>query len=244
MRIRTIKPDFWEDETVGTLSRDARLLFIACFNLADDTGRLRWHPAYIKSAVFMYDDDLDVPHVAALMTELTDACLVREYVAGKVPQRLAAVANFLKHQVINRAQPSKFPTPDWEADPSVNDSLNDSLNDSVNDSVNDHGQLTVPFTVGREGNGKEIEGKGKTPAASRSSRSTTLPAGFEVTDAMRKWAETKAPSVDLTAQTEKFQNWHEAKGSKFVNWEAAWRTWMTRATEFAKETPDDKKEWW
>jgi hypothetical protein len=40
-RIRTIKPEFWEDEGNGRLSALARLLFIATFNMADDEGRLR-----------------------------------------------------------------------------------------------------------------------------------------------------------------------------------------------------------
>ena len=34
-RIRTIKPEFWEDDVIGRLSRDDRLLFIA-------TWTMRW----------------------------------------------------------------------------------------------------------------------------------------------------------------------------------------------------------
>ncbi len=33
-RIRTVKPEFWEDELLGVMPRDARLLFIATFNMA------------------------------------------------------------------------------------------------------------------------------------------------------------------------------------------------------------------
>ena len=59
-RIRTVKPEFWEDELLGVMPRDARLLFIATFNMADDEGILRWTPAYIKAQAFMYDDDLTI----------------------------------------------------------------------------------------------------------------------------------------------------------------------------------------
>jgi hypothetical protein len=52
-RIRTIKPEFWEDDVIGSLSRDARLLFIATLNLADDEGLLRWSAAYLKASAFM-----------------------------------------------------------------------------------------------------------------------------------------------------------------------------------------------
>lgn len=40
--------------------------------------------------------------------------------------------------------------------------------------------------------------------------------------------------LDLTEQFEKFKNWHEAKGSKFSSWNAAFKTWLNRANEFKK----------
>lgn len=110
-RIRTVKPEFWEDEVVGLLPRDARLLFVATFNMADDEGLLRWTPAYIKASAFMYDDDLSVPDVAKLMQCLTDAGLLHPYIGGVARQQMAVVVNFRKHQKINRPQKSKLPPP-------------------------------------------------------------------------------------------------------------------------------------
>jgi hypothetical protein len=110
-RIRTIKPSFWDDEIVGMMSRDARLLFIATWNQADDEGLLRWSPAFIKAMVFKFDDDLDVADVEKLMTELTSAGVVFEYVGGKARQRLAYVVNFRKHQKINRPNAGSLPPP-------------------------------------------------------------------------------------------------------------------------------------
>lgn len=110
-RIRTIKPEFWEDETVATLSRDARLLFIATFNMADDEGLLRWTPDFIKAQVFMYDHDLTLEGITTIMKEITDAGLLYPYLGGKLNQRLACIINFHRHQKINRPQPSKLPFP-------------------------------------------------------------------------------------------------------------------------------------
>ena len=110
-RIRTVKPEYWEDEVIGCLPRDARLLFIATWNLADDEGRLRWSAPYLKASAFMFDDDLSVDDVEALMACLTDAGLVRTYRAGKANQLLAVVVNFLRHQKVNRPLPSKLPPP-------------------------------------------------------------------------------------------------------------------------------------
>ncbi|MEV0616111.1 HNH endonuclease [Nonomuraea sp. NPDC050404] len=110
-RIRTIKPDFWDDDAVGALSRDARLMFIATWNLADDEGLVRWTAAYLKAHVFMYDDDITTADVEALMQELVERDMVFPYVAGKARQKLAYVVNFRKHQRINRPQPSKLAPP-------------------------------------------------------------------------------------------------------------------------------------
>ncbi|MFF3928190.1 HNH endonuclease [Streptomyces hirsutus] len=110
-RIRTVKPEFWEDELLGVMPRDARLLFIATFNMADDEGILRWTPAYIKAQAFMYDDDLTLKDVDQLMRCLTDTGLVFPYVGGVARQQMAVVVNFRKHQRINRPQKGKLPPP-------------------------------------------------------------------------------------------------------------------------------------
>lgn len=117
-RIRTVKPEFWEDELLGVMPRDARLLFIATFNMADDEGILRWTPAYIKAQAFMYDDDLTIGDVGKLMQCLTDTGLVFPYIGGAARQQMAVVVNFRKHQRINRPQKSKLPPPSlgaWQA---------------------------------------------------------------------------------------------------------------------------------
>lgn len=110
-RIRTIKPEFWEDESIGLLTMGARLLFAACFNLADDEGLLRWTPEYLKAGVFMYDKDVTSEQVDQFMDELATAGMIVPYRAGKSQQKLGWILNFLKHQRINRPQPSKLPPP-------------------------------------------------------------------------------------------------------------------------------------
>lgn len=61
-------------------------------------------------------------------------------------------------------------------------------------------------------------------------RSRTVPVGFEITEAMRKWAKEKTPNVDIEAQTERFRD-HEFR-DPHSDWAAAWRQWMRRTPEF------------
>jgi len=110
-RIRSIKPEFWSDDVVGTLTRDARLMFIASWNFADDEGLLRWTPAFLKASAFMYDGDVKVAKVQGLMAEAVEAGLVFPYVSGRAAGTLACIVNFRKHQKVNRPQPGKLPPP-------------------------------------------------------------------------------------------------------------------------------------
>lgn len=177
-RIRTIKPEFWSDEVVADLTPWARLLFIGTWNLADDEARLRWTPDYLNASLFMYDRHTTAK-VQTFMTELENHGLVIAYTGGKSQQRLAYIPSFLKHQKINRPNPSKLPAP-----PSLNPSLFDSLSPSERGSLNasvsedgpDSGSNSVSphgaITPGREGKGKE--GKGRDRASSRSELARAL----------------------------------------------------------------------
>jgi hypothetical protein len=61
---------------------------------------------------------------------------------------------------------------------------------------------------------------------------TEVPESFAVTDEMKEWAVANAPGFDLDRETGKFLDRHRARGSKFKDWTAAWRTWMRQAVEF------------
>lgn len=61
-RIRTIKPEFPQSESVGRLSREARLLFLLMLTIADDEGRMRGNGRFIAAQLYPYDDDLTSPN--------------------------------------------------------------------------------------------------------------------------------------------------------------------------------------
>jgi hypothetical protein len=152
-RIRTIKPEFWESESIASLSHSARLLFICCWNIADDSGRLRWNATYLNSQAFAYDE-LENSAVNEMMNELIKADLIVTYDAGeKIKSTYAYVINWRKHQVINRPQDSKYPEPPSDL-LSENSNVNYSLNNSVSNSMND----SLLEGKGREGKRKGREG--------------------------------------------------------------------------------------
>lgn len=105
-RIRSIKPEFPQSESMGNVSRDARLTFIQLWTIADDEGRLRGNSRMLASLLFPYDDDAPAL-IDGWLKELEDEeCIVR-YTSGK--QSYVQLCNWLVHQKIDKPSKSKIP---------------------------------------------------------------------------------------------------------------------------------------
>jgi hypothetical protein len=112
-RIRSIKPEMWDDEAIGDVSREARLLFIGLISQADDDGRLPASPRWLISKLYPYDD-LTAGEVENWLAELDRAGLILSYAHAGRPY--AAIRTWDRHQSIDKRyhRPSKLPGPDDE----------------------------------------------------------------------------------------------------------------------------------
>lgn len=107
-RIRTIKPEFAHSESMGRVSRDARLLFVLLWTQCDDAGRTRAASRMLASLLYPYDEDA-AALIDGWLAELErEGCIVRYQVDGDT---YLEVAKWLKHQKIDRPSKSKFPDP-------------------------------------------------------------------------------------------------------------------------------------
>jgi hypothetical protein len=105
-RIRSIKPEFPQSESMGNVSRDARLTFIQLWTISDDEGRLRGNSRMLASLLFPYDDDAPAL-IDGWLSELeAEGCIVR-YKAGA--QNYVQLCNWLIHQKIDKPSKSKIP---------------------------------------------------------------------------------------------------------------------------------------
>ena len=105
-RIRTIKPEFPHSESMGRVSRDARLLFILLWTLADDSGITRGSSRILASLLFPYDDDAK-KIIDKWISELErENSVVRYVVEGHT---YLQVLNWAKHQRIDKPTPSRLP---------------------------------------------------------------------------------------------------------------------------------------
>ena len=105
-RIRSIKPEFPQSESMGRVSRDARLAFIQMWTVADDSGRLRGNSRMLASLLFPYDDD--APALIDLwIAELSgEGCIIRYKADG---QSYIQICNWSNHQKIDKPSMSKIP---------------------------------------------------------------------------------------------------------------------------------------
>lgn len=104
-RIRTIKPEFPQSESMGNVSREARLTFIMLWTLADDEGRLRGNSRMLASLLFPYDTDAGDLIDNWLLELEKEGCIVR-YKNGN--DSYMQLCNWLIHQKIDKPSKSKI----------------------------------------------------------------------------------------------------------------------------------------
>lgn len=146
MRIRTIKPEFWQNEELAELSVESNLLAIGLLNYADDEGYFKLNPKLIESTIFPLRK-LSVT-IHAMLSELSSIGYISTH-EGSDGKKYGLVINFLKHQRVNRPNPSKIA-------PIICGTI------EIDSSVRTHIQLTEdsPTEGNRKGIGKEEEGNG------------------------------------------------------------------------------------
>jgi hypothetical protein len=107
-RIRTIKPEFPQSESMGAVSRDARLLFIMLFTLADDEGRLRGNSRMLASILFPYDSDAPKLTDKWVNELINQRCIIRYQIEDAT---YIQICKWLNHQKIDKPSRSKIPPP-------------------------------------------------------------------------------------------------------------------------------------
>lgn len=107
-RIRSIKPEFPQSESMGRVSRDARLLFVMLWPICDDHGRTRAASRMLASTLFPYDDDAK-DLIEGWLCELENVGCILRYEVGD--SAYLEVCNWLTHQRIDKPSKPQFPEP-------------------------------------------------------------------------------------------------------------------------------------
>ena len=105
-RIRTIKPDITESQSLARCSPIARLAFVYLITNSDDHGRMRGTGRMLGRILFPCDDEIS-ENFDAYLVELENEGCIRRYEVEK--SSYLEIVNWAKHQRIDKPKPSKYP---------------------------------------------------------------------------------------------------------------------------------------
>ena len=105
---RMIDTGMWSNENFAQLPWEARLLQIGIINHADDQGRLKANPIYLRSLIFPYDDVKPAQVEEWLLLIEANSTVVRYEVDGKVYLQLP---KWWEYQSLSFATASDYPKP-------------------------------------------------------------------------------------------------------------------------------------
>lgn len=219
-RIRTIKPEFPQSESIGKLSRDARLLFVQLWTIVDDAGRTRAASRMLASLLYPYDDDAR-SLIDGWLDELAAGNMIRLYEADG--SRYLEIVKWLEHQKIDRPSPSKLP----EYTQPLARPRDDSRSLDA-DLVPVPVPVPVPSAPADAARTKSVEKK------SRKGNATSLPDHYQIQPQISEYAQQRGfTSSELVREHERFCNHAKQNDRRCVDWIAAERNWLITAAERA-----------
>ena len=252
-RIRSIKPEYWDDRKLAKrASRDARLLYIALWNLADEWGRLNGDPQWIKGQVFSYDDDLNADAIGKLLEELENPALgaVIAYEADGDPYLF--LPKLAKHQrlepeKVNNGR-SRLPAPPaWATSPrdpepppaapapptSQSEPRADSSERRADSSGPDSDESAPPanssallYVMGAGNGVARARARAQPVPNAPMTAPAELPDDWKPSDALLRWANATYPGLDLAFETVQFCRHWRSEGRRKKSWPDAWQKWV------------------
>lgn len=211
-RIRTIKPKFWDDTKLATVSRDARLTYIGMWNFSDDLGVIISKTVWLKSKIFPHDT-INLVKFESWLRELEKVGVIILFSTsgkGSGGEKFYYLPNLTKHQVINR--------PNYE-DLFVE---KEKLENFLKDSLINHGIITDHSSQGEEGKGKERKG-GEWRAEKHFFSESEI---FKKENFEEKLIGTQYEQANVDWYHEQIKNWADSKNEKKFNWLSSAKNWM------------------
>lgn len=220
---------------MGRVSREARLLFILLWTIADDVGRARASSRMLASLLYPYDDDAPKLIDGWLNELIREDCCKSYMIEGN---SYLQITKWTDHQKIDHPTPSKLPA--YISKPKPRECSRKSReeppksSEDIASSPEEFAPYLVPSTLDL---GKDLEEDPSLRSGRARARKTALPDNFPNADGLNEavayWG--TIGRFDLAGgvnrERDQFRDHHLKCGSKWANWDAAWRTWF-------RETPN------
>lgn len=209
-RKRMIDPNIWQSEDFSKLSTLGKLVFIGLFSQADDEGRGRCNPVYLKSTLFPYEEGIRSADIDKTLSEISSNMSVIFYSCNG--SSYYSLYNWNTWQKIDRPSQSKIPEYD------------EKTMQILFDEHSTNNRRGVP-PKRKEENITEKEEKEK----------EFIPPSL---DDVKKYVSDKKLSVNAENFYNFFTegNWVDSNGKKVKNWKQKILTWNGYSSKVNKDT--------
>jgi hypothetical protein len=102
-RIRSIKPDFWNDEKLGQEPEAIMLTYIGLWNFSDDYGIVKANHTWLKNQIYPYKDKLRIDVFSSWLQRLSELEAIISFTYRG--ESFYCIRTFRKHQKVEK--PSK-----------------------------------------------------------------------------------------------------------------------------------------
>lgn len=237
MRIRTIRPEFYQSESVGSMTWKARLVFINLWSYVEDNGVNLDNPRLFRGQCMPYDDSV-LDDIEDAFAELEQCGSIIRY--ERDGKRLLFVPGFEKWQNIQRPGTCHYLPPDGWDKRGCKIIPDDSgqLQEHSCESPDDSGQLhdcSRSRSSSRSGK-KEEENKfssSKEITADCYHDSTE----YAVTD---RTIASEYANLDVTDAWNTFASRHYGENRTIADWTRLWKGWCQRRANMSGIPPSKR----
>lgn len=223
MRIRSLKPEFFDSPSTAQAGPWARLLFMGMWCMSDDWGVGPANPKELAASIFPNDDQWTSKELPGLCKEVADSYGVVFYTHRG--RRYFQIPTWEDHQITQRRAKRRYPTAD---DPeSVLDQASPEL-PSIRKEVPCEDKEKSSSEQGSRGTGDQGNRRVTT-------RATALPDSW--TPTAEHQAQAAQAGINITLEVEKMRDWALSKGETRKDWNATFRNWLRNARPTPGYTP-------
>lgn len=236
MRIRTIRPEFYQSESVGSMTWKARLVFINLWSYVEDNGVNLDNPRLFRGQCMPYDDSV-LDDIEDAFAELEQCGSIIRY--ERDGKRLLFIPGFEKWQNIQRPGTCHYLPPDgWNKRgckiiPEDSGQLQEHSCESPEDSGQLHDCSRSRSRSSSKSRKKEEENKfsSSKEITADSYHDSTAYAESE-TDIIRDY-----PNLDISGAWEAFTSRHYGENRTIAEWTRLWKGWCQRRAKMSGIPP-------
>lgn len=237
MRIRTIRPEFYQSESVGSMTWKARLVFINLWSYVEDNGVNLDNPRLFRGQCMPYDDSV-LDDIEDAFAELEQCGSIIRY--ERDGKRLLFVPGFEKWQNIQRPGACHYLPPDGWDKRGCKIIPDDSgqLQEHSCESPDDSGQL---HDCSRS---RSSSRSGKKEEENKFSSSKEITADcyhdsieYAVTD---RTIASEYANLDVTDAWNTFASRHYGENRTIADWTCLWKGWCQRRANMSGIPPSKR----